>query len=356
MKRGVLVLLLAGALASGETERRPALECDVDGTSAIEQDAGFENLIREADHRTAEEAGAEMGRQRPLPEPRLRRLLSDSDPRIRVCALIGASWSGDAGAPLVPDVAENLRHADRRVRSWAATALRHIGPAAAEAAPDLVLALMAEPDAANRVEAAEALVYGVGEAGERALLAALRQEPLDRLERAFGALDSWGRGACDVAMALLERAIREDRDPTARRNAAELIARLGDNPALAVRTLVRALLEDADAGVRAAAARALKAALRRDANVRTAAEPALREAANDPDGAVRRAAARALMNRADEDEMLMKAERMMEVATAYEKEGRRKDALELYRDVLKFDPEFRLADQARAAIERLESR
>lgn len=219
----------------------------------------------------------------------LARALTDGRQTVRWAA--AQAWAAQP-APADAHTLAQLRAlarpgADPYVRAFAVWSLGELGPAAAEALPELALALRDER--LGRGSAAQALAkLGRAAAPAAPALVAQLQAP-DARQRwnAASALGRMGAVAPSTETALV-RALSDD-DPRVRAQAALALGRLGASSAEALSAL-RVHLGDEASEVRALAARALGFV---GAPARVAV-PALNAAARDEDARVRREAQKAL--------------------------------------------------------------
>ncbi|NUN47349.1 MAG: HEAT repeat domain-containing protein, partial [Candidatus Brocadiae bacterium] len=228
--------------------------------------------VRDGSRDAAWQGKFNLGQMRAEAAPRLAALLADPDPRTRIAAADAMTWMREAGAPHIEAIVRGLDDSERRVRFHAAGALKAMGSLAAPAAPAIVRHLM-RGGGGNAHELSSTLVYNCGQDGEDALIAALGEDDFIGVLAAFESLDSWGRGSNDVAVSILDRALRLSPVPRIRRAAADALGVTQNDPALAAASLLHALLEDSHADVRAASARALALIARDDT---TMVQPALR--------------------------------------------------------------------------------
>jgi HEAT repeat protein/predicted DNA-binding WGR domain protein len=191
----------------------------------------------------------------------------------------GRSRAG--GVADVPALIDALGDEDSSARVLAAVALARIGPAAAAAAPALVMALQ-HPEAFPEREYVERALGQIGPAAVPALVAALQDKSKFYPSRLVGAFVAIGAGAVDAVPALLAALRDEDTQCYA------VQALIGIGPGT-VPALVAALT-DKNLSVRTAAADVL-GCINPPAAV---AAPALVAALRDKDSSVRAAAARAL--------------------------------------------------------------
>lgn len=177
---------------------------------------------------------------------------------------------------------------DPYVRAFAVWSLGQWGPAAAEALPELVLAL---DDARLGLGSAAQALAKLGPAAAPAVPALAAQLEAPEARRRWNAAAALGRvgPAALTAEPTLVRALNTDDDARVRAQAALALGRLGAVSASALRAL-SARLGDEASEVRALAARALGFV---GAPARVAV-PALNAAARDEDARVRREASKAL--------------------------------------------------------------
>ncbi len=187
--------------------------------------------------------------------PRLIEALKDDDGYVRSRAAIALGHIGPAAEAAAPALIAALKDDDRFVRSSAASALGRIGPAA-EAVPALIEALR-DDDGYVRSSAADALGI-VGPAAEAAvpvLIEALKDDNSWFRNSAASALGRIGPAAEAAVPALIE-ALRYD-DAALGGNATDALERIGPAAEAAVPALIEALRYD-DSRVRRRAADALQ--------------------------------------------------------------------------------------------------
>ena len=184
------------------------------------------------------------------------------DPRA-VAALIGA-FKGPAnleaaaalialGAPAVGPLRDGLKDKEPEIRRWCAITLGgKLGPAALQAAPDLVDALKDSSPEVRRAAAGSLGGMGKVEGVIVALAAAMKDEASETAQAASDSLSRIEAPAVDALIAALSQPGAQQR-----RLAAEALGKMGP-PAKALKALERCLKDD-DGGVRLAAAAALKA-------------------------------------------------------------------------------------------------
>lgn len=207
--------------------------------------------------------------------------------------------------PALPALAAATRDRDAGVRRAAAEAIGIIarrGPASGseeDAAVRVLTVGLRDPDPQGRELAATALGWMAAPAAAPALAEALRDPDPSVRRAAAGALFAIGPPARGQLPALLA-AIAAEADPRRREDLVANLPRLDPDPAAAVPPLISRLARDPDAGVRAAAARALGEVIQ--ARVKAGAIPpeatpavaALDRALSDPAPRVRAGAASAL--------------------------------------------------------------
>lgn len=228
--------------------------------------------------------------------PALRAVLDDPDPRLRRAAIV-LIVSRAGGLAAVLDVFERgMTDSDPEVRQGAATSVvRHGPPTPPLAVPALVAALR-DPAAAVRRIAARQLAgvddprVPVDEVVRLALADDLVFASLPDGDEVLAAI-----GGQDTSGAFL--AALDDPAPERRRRAVEVVGRWTRTPARrdeVADRLARALLHDADPGVREAAALGLERLGAAGASL-GAVRPALLHALGDPDPGVRAATVQALV-------------------------------------------------------------
>jgi HEAT repeat protein len=272
--------------------------------------------------------------------------LRGGDPEVRAAAAAALCFLGYRAQSAVPSLAQALRDGDARVRRWSAETLARVGPAAKAAVGELVQALIAADG-----EVRDAFDRSLRDSSPRAEIIfppyvaeiRLQDEPLRMRALLIAALERIGAAAVPALVETLRSA-----DARARLNAAEVLGRFVPQAAEAAPELARALRDDPEARVRAAATnalerlgqydRALLAALRdEDSGVRAAAAYALErtgglahwdgvlglvDALDDSDQGVREAAYYALDHRADESVPTMIAALKSEDARERERAAR----------------------------------
>ncbi len=313
--------------------------------------------VRDGSRDAAWQGKFNLGQMRAEAAPRLAALLADPDPRTRIAAADAMTWMREAGAPHIEAIVRGLDDSERRVRFHAAGALKAMGSLAAPAAPAIVRHLM-RGGGGNAHELSSTLVYNCGQDGEDALIAALGEDDFIGVLAAFESLDSWGRGSNDVAVSILDRALRLSPVPRIRRAAADALGVTQNDPALAAASLLHALLEDSHADVRAASARALALIARDDTTMVQPALRALGEAAADADPTVRRRALRAAqaLEPAQRVRWMQERANLEEQLAVLEKRGAAGDEIERARSQLEeLDIERWAQETLNAALARLHS-
>lgn len=289
--------------------------------------------------------------------PRLADMLRSADRTVRLRGAWALAAMGRPAVGALDPLIAALTDPDAEVAQQAAAVFPSLGPDAARAAPAAVRALLGGLVDAN-LGLTTALVRDFGNAGEDALIGALREHNLERVLWLFRSLDGEMVGTDDFAVWLLERALRGHEDPLVRWRAAEILGRLGRDTALAHATVVRALLHDADPRVRCECARVLGRAALRDDDLLEAALPALGEAARDADPAVARSA-RAASQLAKGVERAMPREETLRLeaeARRLEAEGDVRKAAEHLQELLDACGEDPRSASWREALRRLDAR
>ncbi|MCE9582559.1 MAG: HEAT repeat domain-containing protein [Planctomycetes bacterium] len=253
---------------------------------------------------------------------------------------------------VIPMLIAGLADPDEGKRRAAIEAIGPLGAAAAPAAPALARAAM---DGSQETAwlITPILVRNLGEAGETALIEALREPDTTKVLLLFSSIDNTDRtGTQDFAVWILERALRTHAVPEVRRQAVAVLSRLVRDRSLAVAAVIRALLEDADPGVRAACARLLGTLSSDDDDVREMALPVLREATKDRDAKVARSAELGLKRA---DPALRAAARNEEIRMEEEvailaKQGETEKAAAGYARLLEEFPDSEHAEQWRQVL------
>ncbi|MBI2919574.1 MAG: HEAT repeat domain-containing protein [Planctomycetes bacterium] len=255
---------------------------------------------------------------------------------------------------VLPTLIPALADPDHEKRRAAIEAISQLGSAAAPAASALARAAM-DGSQETAWSVTPILVRKLGAAGETALVEALREPDTAKALLLFSSIDNTDRtGTQDFAVWILERALRTHAEPAVRRQAVAVLTRLECDRALACATVLHALLEDADPGVRAACARFLGRLSSDDDDLREAAMPALREAANDSDPAVSRAVTIAITRGAPGGRFQAEndARRREEEAAILEKQGRIEEAAVVVKALLEDYDDDTHAEAWRQALER----
>jgi hypothetical protein len=91
--------------------------------------------------------------------PLLAPALRDSDPRMRLTAALAMATSGQEASTVTTVLVSALTARDSALRRTGSMGLIRMGPAAEDAAPVLLLAFAADPDAMVRQNAANALLH-----------------------------------------------------------------------------------------------------------------------------------------------------------------------------------------------------
>lgn len=196
--------------------------------------------------------------------------------------------NGPGGPEDVPALIKALKHGEAHVRSEAAEDLGLIGPAAADAIPELLQLCQPDADPLIRVAAAKA-VASIDPNHDKAvllLMEALTDKAGKVRKRAAESLGDLGPCAASAVAALTEAVA--DADPTVSWAAIDALGQIGPKAESAVPTLVEALK---DTSTRGAAIDALGQIGRKAQK----AIPALEQVLNGDDLAVRWAAAAALV-------------------------------------------------------------
>lgn len=310
--------------------------------------------LREGDDHEQWQARFNLAAMKGDAVPHLVALMRSADAEVRRRGAWALAGMGRHAVLALDVLVAALRDPDPRVAQQAASAFPHMGPDAARCAPALVRALL---DGLVDVNAALAmtLVRDLGAAGEEALVGALVEPDLERVLWIFRSLDGNLIGTEDFAVWLLERTLRTHADPAVRRRAVEVLRRLGRDTALADATLVRALLDDADAAVRAACARLLGRLAGDDDDLRETALPALREASKDRDAGVARASANAVQRAEPGGNVRFEndARRKEEEAAILERQGKGDAAVAIYAELLEEHDDDAHAAAWRQALRRL---
>jgi len=229
--------------------------------------------------------------------------LDDVDTATCVRAASALARLGPRAAPVRSALVRALRDGAPEIRVAAARALASMGRRARAALPALERLGSRDPVAAVRV-AASGAVARIARRPQRALrsLTAVLEHGPPRARAASA--DALGElaGAAACAVADLDRAARDDRDPAVRAAAALALARIGPERAPSVARLLEALA-DPDSCVRRRAADALAAT---GAGSERTIE-ALRARLLEDTSAVRHAAARALAAAGDRGKAVLRA-------------------------------------------------
>jgi HEAT repeat protein len=160
--------------------------------------------------------------------PALRRASAAQDVELRKRAVVALGAIGPAAAEAVPDLIAALHDANLWVRRWSVRALGKIGPASAPAVPDLIGAYEdedADPDAL-------ALTFErIGPAASAAIPVLVRM--LRRREGFLGgafalsAIEAMGPQATTALPAMIEVIEDDDSDPLLRGTAANTLGAMG---------------------------------------------------------------------------------------------------------------------------------
>jgi len=185
------VALLVGLTSLHAVPPLPAQEANYQGRTFAE----WHGDLRSAEPMTREHAVDALSRFGEQAVPVLTEAISDPDFNVRTLAMFSLGRMGAQAKSALPKIVATLADRDQTIRLYAAGALRMLGPAAAETAPDVVRAAVADPSAEVR-------------------------------EMAAGALQSMGSSAKEVSERLLQQIAATDPDEAVKSRATEVLNRI----------------------------------------------------------------------------------------------------------------------------------